>query len=177
MRKSTHLKSDPESAVWLKCIVPFMFLVGPVLIFGKNLLTWRVVFAVPPILLAVFLSSLATIEVANGRMRYRRFVTWRNLDQDEIQDSGKFSVLIGDVGYPQLNHYLVPWGKLYFVPDGGTFTGMFAPRDYGLIKSSSKAVVDPPPDDAHDSIRTRVPLNVQGLVGAMAGGTFSEACD
>jgi hypothetical protein len=117
MSKSTHLKSDPESAVWSKFIAPFMFLVGPFLIFGKNLLTWRVVFAVPPIVLAVFLSSLATIEVANGWMRYRSFVTWRNLDHDEIQDSGKSSVLIGDSGYLQLSHYHVPWGKLYFVPD------------------------------------------------------------
>jgi hypothetical protein len=140
---------------------------------GKNLLTWRVVFTLPPILLAVFLSSLATIEAANGRMRYRRFVTWRNLDQDEIQRSGKSSVLIGDIGYLQLSHYLVPWGKLYFVLDRGTFMRIFVPRDYGLIKSSSKAVVDPGPDDAHDAIRTRVPLNVQGLVCALAGGIFS----
>jgi hypothetical protein len=94
MSKSIPLKSDPESAVWF--IAPFVLLVGPILIFGKN-----------------FLRSLATIEAANGRTRYRRFVAWRKLDRDEIRHRGKSSVLIGDMGYLRLSHYLAPWGKLY----------------------------------------------------------------
>lgn len=107
MSKSARIKSDTESAVWLRVVAPFMFLVDPILIRQESPNVARG-FCASSDSTGCFLSSLATIEVADGRMRYRRFVTCRNLDQEEIRDSGKSSVLIGDIGYLQLNHYLAP---------------------------------------------------------------------
>ena len=76
---------------------------------------WKVVFMVPPILMALFHLSLAVVQFGPNGLRFRRFLNWKTVDQSEIVSVGLTWPYF--IGFVRLNRFLFPWGRLYFVLD------------------------------------------------------------
>lgn len=75
----------------------------------------RLLVICPALVAAFFFLSVADLKVADGVLRYRRFLKWMPIESGEVRSSGV--AWPGVIGYIRLHRYLVPWGKLYFVLD------------------------------------------------------------
>ena len=126
----SNIYSDREAAIWLKFIVPLMLFVDGIGIFGKYVLTWRIVFIFPSVFAALFLSSLAVVQLRDGTLRYKRFFKWTVINRGEVVGSGV--TLLGAIGY--VRHHVSPWGKLFFVLDRNLSPNPFRVREYALLR-------------------------------------------
>jgi hypothetical protein len=109
------LRSHPSLVFTLKYWAPIV-LFGGTFVFWNNQFRWaQLVFLIPLIVGLLFHASLAVVQIPDGNIRYRRLLNWKNLSYDEIVECG---VSWGaGIGYIRLKHFLLPWGKLYFVLD------------------------------------------------------------
>lgn len=124
------LRSHPSSVFVLKYYAPII-LFGGTFVFWSGGFRWaQLIFLIPLLAGVLFHGSLAVLQVPDGRIRYRRMFSWRRLPYDEIVDSG-VAWGIG-IGYLRLNHFLFPWGKLYFVLDQNE--KLFGRGEYQLLR-------------------------------------------
>jgi hypothetical protein len=93
---------------------------------------WRDLLAVPLLILSFFHASLAEIEVQDGSFRYRRFLKWKAICCEEISSSG--AVWKPFIGYVRVNHFLWPWGRLYFVLDPNLESNPFRSGNYPVLR-------------------------------------------
>jgi hypothetical protein len=109
----TGLRSDRWKVFLFKIWAPLLLgsgLVGLVLgsRFPGNLL-----FVVPLALALLFYLTLAQVEIHGRKVLYRRVFGWVRVDLREIQASGQAWVF----GYIQLDRFVLPWRRVYFVRD------------------------------------------------------------
>ena len=70
----------------------------------------NVALAVPFVVLAIFLASVAQVDLQGDHLRYRRLVRWRIIPYSEIRDCYEMAPL----GVLKTTSYLGLWGRLYF---------------------------------------------------------------
>ena len=77
---------------------------------------------------AAFFCSVAQLEVShNGKIRYRRYFDWKEIDRRDLVGCGDAWMF----GYLRLKTPVIPWGRLYFVLDASQ--KIFTP-DHKLLK-------------------------------------------
>ena len=109
------LRSYPSSVFVLKYYAPIILFGGTFVFWSVGFRWAQLIFVIPLLGGALFHASLAVVQVPDGRIRYRRLFSWKQLPYDEIADCG-VAWGIG-IGYLRLRHFLFPWGRLYFVLD------------------------------------------------------------
>lgn len=117
---------------FIKYWVSLLWLVGCVGLFGNKLRDWRLVWVVPFVLVALFLHSLAVVQIKNWILRYRRFVKWTTITRSEVISCGL--VWPPFVGYIRLNHFVLPCGRIYFVLDYNPYENPFRRPDFDLLR-------------------------------------------
>lgn len=168
--EETALQSCRRSIVIIKYFGSILWFAACALLFEDKILTWRVVFALPFVLVAIFHLSLAVVQLRGKTLRYRRFLKWRTIDQDEIVAAG--AVWPPFIGYMRLNDFLLPWGRLYFVLDCNMNPNPFKPGDYALLRFLiNKGVAQgrgrPPSTGTTEDRLLKLKLVTVGLAGAM----------
>ena len=121
LRRNPHREGSvqPSNSVWLiKYWMPFILFASTfgILTDGFHSLSHvkvRFLGELPFILLGVFFLSTAELRRKEKSWEYRRFVTWSRIPSNEIL--GITRSVFGGLGYVRLNHFVAPWGKLYFV--------------------------------------------------------------
>jgi hypothetical protein len=102
-------------AAELKYYVPMLLVAFSIGMFYGEFTSRRLLVIFPALVAAFFLLSLATLEVADGVLRYRRFRKWMPIEASEVRGSGV--LWPGVIGYIRLSRYVSPWRRLYFVLD------------------------------------------------------------
>lgn len=74
---------------------------------------WQVLWVIPVACLIFFYITSAQIHAEDGLVRYRRFFNWRQIPTEQVIAIG-YSLFPG-LGQIRLDHYLLPWGHLYYV--------------------------------------------------------------
>src|SRR5690349_17536899 len=107
--------SDLERLFIIKFLFPFVVVLGMTLVLrGAH----HVVELVLPIALwTAFNLSVAQIKAGDQGVRYRRFLKWKGIPYREIREC-KVSWAPA-MGYMNIGRFVPPWGKIYFVLDGG----------------------------------------------------------
>jgi hypothetical protein len=122
------LRSHKGMAINMKYYVPTILAAFAVAMLYGGFTSRRLLVICPALVAALFFLSLANLEVADGVLRYRRFLRWVPIEASEVRGSGV--AWPGVIGYIRLHRYVVPWGKLYFVLDerrpGGTNSTLLA---------------------------------------------------
>ena len=129
MHSSTTLRSHPTNILLARLLLPLILLV-PTIGFGVG--TWRFLFALPLIIAALFGMSIATLEAHDGVLRYRRFLKWTTIRDDEIVATGVLWHPF--IGYLRLTRPVFPWGRLYFALDENLDSNPFRRGDYALLR-------------------------------------------
>lgn len=121
-----------QSTVFLtKIWGPLILLGACFVVFGRDLLSWRFLLAVPLILAACFAESLAVVRLKDGILSYRRIIKWTKIAENEIVTARtEWPPFIGSLS---LTKYVFPWGKLYFVLDGNSEPNPLRPGKYPLV--------------------------------------------
>ena len=100
--------------------------------FGIQWRSWRLLFDLPFAVAGFFHLSLAVVEVKDGALGYRRFLRWTALDRAEVVSCGL--IWPPFIGYIKLNHFVPPWGRLYFVLDRNAASNPFRRGEYPLVR-------------------------------------------
>jgi hypothetical protein len=113
------LRSYRWNVVIAKYCAAVLWFFGTLLLFGKELLTWRLLLALPFFLTAVFHITLAVVELRDAGLFYKRSRNWVRIRREEMISVGSLRSPLWSpfIGYVRLNHFLFPWGMLYFVLD------------------------------------------------------------
>ena len=119
---------------------------------------------IPFCLAALFGFSLASVEVRNGVIRYRRLLKWRLIKQEEI--NGVNVIWPPVLASLKLGRFVFPWGNLYFVLDGDP--DPFHGGGYQIPDVLRKTT---PPPDANMESRYSLKLFI-----AAAGGILAFGC-
>ena len=90
----------------------FLFFSEPIRPFGVVLIS-------PFALMGIFYLTVTEVKFTDGILKYRRFLRWREIPLEEIKEC-RVS-WIPSVGCIRLNHFIPPWGKIYFVHPGAFF--------------------------------------------------------
>ena len=113
------MRSYRWNIVIAKYCAAVLWFFGTLLLFGEALLTWRLLLALPFFLTAVFHITLAVVELRDAGLFYKRFRNWACIRREEMISAGSLRSPLWSsfIGYVRLNHFLFPWGMLYFVLD------------------------------------------------------------
>src|SRR5690349_21635782 len=114
------LSSHKGMATNLKYYAPLLFVTFSIGMLYGGFTSRRLLVIFPALIAAFFFLSLANLELRGRVLRYRRFLKWTTLEVDEIRSSG--AAWPGVIGYVRLHHYVIPWGRLYFVLDDRRLT-------------------------------------------------------
>jgi hypothetical protein len=100
-------------------------------VFGRDVLTWRLVLSLPFLIAAFFGISLARLDLRGSDLYYARLFKWKKIPDDEII-GGKveWPPVIGSV---RLKRFMFPWGRLYFVLDQNLKMNPLHRGDYALL--------------------------------------------
>jgi hypothetical protein len=109
------IRSHKGMTTNLKYYVPMILVAFSVGMLYGGFTSRRLLVICPALVAAFFFLSLATLELADGGLRYRRFLKWTTIEASEVRGSGV--AWPGVVGYIRLNRYVSPWRNLYFVLD------------------------------------------------------------
>ena len=109
------IRSHKGMVTNLKYYVPMILVAFSVGMFYGGFTSRRLLVICPALVAAFFFLSLATLELADGVLRYRRFLKWTTIEASEVRGSGV--AWPGVIGYIRLNRYVSPWRNLYFVLD------------------------------------------------------------
>jgi hypothetical protein len=127
-----ELRSSGASVLAIKYWVPLVCVGGALGVFGHDFPTLRFLPALPLLLLAAFLASLAVVEEAGGVIRYRRLFKWRELRREDILSAKVvWQPFIGSI---QLRKPILPWGRLYFVLDKNTESNPFRRGEFRIVR-------------------------------------------
>ena len=112
--KST-LRSASGTVLVAKGWATILFGVAAVLL-SSGKFPRTLILAAPFALFACFSASLAIVEVnRDGRFRYKRYLRWKPIQKDKIRDARlEWPPFIASIRF---EHYVFPWGRLYFVLD------------------------------------------------------------
>jgi hypothetical protein len=127
----THLHSATAHVVFAKLGAALFWAGWVYILSSENRLSWRTGFALPFVALVAFHLSLAVITVQAGAVRYRRLFRWTHLDLAEVVSTGKMWPLL--IGYIELNRFVPPWGKLYFVLDEPVRPKLFGRQESAIV--------------------------------------------
>lgn len=142
--------------------------------FRGGVSSWRSLIAVPLFIAAWFGSSLAVLQIGDGRIRYKRLFKWIVLSREEIIDARVEAAPIA--GSLRLSRFLAPWGRLYFVLDEKSTIGASRKADYPILLYLSNLSTAGP--DGY--VRKGVPVTHgrlnKILLAALLGAVFSGLC-
>ena len=148
---------------------PLIFAVPALGIFIEHFATWLMLLGVPFLIAAVFEASVAILEVRDGTLRYKRFITWTTIRDDEIMAAG--ITLPAFIGYVRLNRFIFPWGRLYFALDADSNPNPFRPADHALLRHLRGEI-----SQEHDSVdkgySKGIGLLTMGAIGALTSATL-----
>jgi hypothetical protein len=126
------LRSRPANILLTKFWTPLLFAIPALGILVEDFPTWRVVFASPFFLAGLFQVSIAILELRGGVLRYKRFINWKTIHEDEIVAAG--ILWHPFIGYVRLNRYVFPWGRIYFALDKNTESNPFRRGEFPLVR-------------------------------------------
>ena len=107
----------------------------------QGIFTWSFLLACPFLFAGLFGATVATVEVRNGGLRYRRLFQWRTIRNEEIAEAGvAWGPVLGSI---RLNRYLFPWGRLYFALDANLKLNPFREGEYSLLNQIRHAMEEP----------------------------------
>jgi hypothetical protein len=131
-----ELASSKVNSFTIKYWGPVVCIAGALGVFGHDFPTLRFLPALPLLLAAFFLVSLAVVEVSNGVVRYRRLLKWREiLREDILRVRIIWPPFIGSI---KLKQFVFPWGRLYFVLDKNTEPIPFRRGEFPLVRFLNK---------------------------------------
>jgi len=137
------------------------------LIGGPHLLSARLFVIAAFLLFALFMLSLAVMEVRDGTIRYCRLFKWRTITKEEISEVRvEWEPFIASM---RLRKYLLPWGRLYFLLDANSNTNPFGKGKYPLIKYLSKTTLSEDQSVSIPDLPTDRFLKLRSLAAAAAG--------
>ncbi|MGO4883238.1 MAG: hypothetical protein ACLP59_20820 [Bryobacteraceae bacterium] len=124
---------------------------------------WGLLLGLPLAVAGFFQLSLATVEVRDGVLRYRRFVKWTIIPPADVVSCG---VLMEPItGYIKLRRSVPPWARLYFVLDRPHPYDIFRKPEHPLLSYiAGEPMPQSPPESTAAS--TRAPVQVRPLCGA-----------
>lgn len=169
--RSKVSSSHRSNGLMLRVGVPLM--VGGAFsgLYGDQLRTWRVVFALPFALCAAFFLSLAVVQLRDGKLRYRRLFRWMTINPAEIVASGR--VWPPFIGYIRLSRTVAPWGRLYFVLDPKLRSNPFRRGEYAILNYLEQCRGAMPQREAPSRGQNRRPVNHRFWVSAAVGFAVS----
>lgn len=139
-------------------------------VFGQNIYNWRFLFAAPLIVAALFGASIATLEVRNGLIRFRRFLRWTAITDEDIESAGVVWPPL--FGYLSLNRYVFPWGRIYFALDENLNSNPFRRGEYPLLRYLKDPTTAPKHGGTGLGKMSDRPMKfnllISGLTGALA---------
>jgi hypothetical protein len=130
------LRGHSSSVFVSKYYAPILLLVSTYIFWSDGFRWGQLVFYIPIFTAMLFLSTLAVLEIPDGRIRYRRLFGWTRIPYDEIVDCGVVWVF----GYLRLKRFVFPWGRLYFVLDQNQ--KLFGRGDYLLLRYIQERLPD-----------------------------------
>lgn len=126
-----ELASSTLNTITIKYWGPIVCIAGALGVFGRDFPTLRFLPAIPLLLIAFFLASLAVVEVKSGVLRYRFLFRWRELRSENL--IGAKLIWPPFIGSIQLKSPIFPWGRLYFVLDKNTESNLFRRGEFPII--------------------------------------------
>jgi hypothetical protein len=106
------------SPVVVRVWIPISLVVGVCLFFhGMPLVYWLL--GLPPLLIAVFISTLAEIQDEDQRIRVKTL--WKSMDVPKEQIVRTAQSFLEGIGVLQLQRFVLPWGKIFFIADWSKF--------------------------------------------------------
>jgi len=136
---SVVLRSRPTSILLTKFWTSLLFVIPALGILVEDFPTWRIVFASPFFLAGLFQVSIAILELRDGVLRYKRFLSWTTIHENEIVAAG--ILWHPFIGYIRLNRYVFPWGRLYFALDKNTESNPFRRGAFPLVRYLNRGEV------------------------------------
>lgn len=128
------LRSHSSSVFVSKYYGPIILLISTHIFWSHGFHWGQLIFLIPIFTAILFLSSLAVLEIPDGKLRYRRLFSWSRVPYDEIVDCGTVWIF----GYLRLRRFVFPWGRLYFVLDANE--KLFDRGEYPLLRYIQKHV-------------------------------------
>jgi hypothetical protein len=172
MNSDLALRSQRTNVFLAKFWGPTLCIVATIGIFSKDFLSWRILFASPLIIAALFGASLATLELRGGILRYRRLFRWTTISNSEITASGV--VWQPFIGFLSLDRFILPWGRIYFVLDQNTNLNPFRRGDYPILRYLKKEPVPSGTEPAEPiGVKDRS-LKLNLLIAGAVGAIFSS---
>lgn len=86
---------------------------GALIMIFRHSSIWQVLWVIPMAWLIIFYITAVQIRTERGLIRYRRFVSWKQVQGEQVESVG-YSLFPG-LGQIRLDHFLPPWGRLYYV--------------------------------------------------------------
>jgi len=129
-------RSQSANVFWAKFWLPLLFTIPGIGILVEDFPTWRILFALPFFIIALFHMSVAVLEVRDGDIRYKRLLTWERIQYCEIKSAGV--AWHHFIGYVRLNRFVFPWGRLFFALDADLNPNPFRPADYASLRCLRK---------------------------------------
>jgi hypothetical protein len=139
MNSRMQLRSNPTNVILAKVWLPVLCFGGALGVFGKDLLSWRFVFALPLLAAGLFGASTAILEVRNGVVRYKRLIKWTVIEGEDIAKAGV--AWFGFLGFISLRRFIFPWGRLHFALDANLDPNPFHRAHYPLLRYLRKEPV------------------------------------
>ncbi|SRR5713226_1239940 len=163
--KQPNLQSHFANTIQFKYLVGLLWICFAAWSFGRRPLGWGSLVLLPFVLISIFHLSLAVVQVRDGMLRYRRFLKWTGIQKEEVVSSGAFFMF----GYMRLNHYVFPWGKIYFVLDRNVNPNPFQKPDFPLLRylKGESALEQPSQVSAVKDRFRELKLLALGLAGAL----------
>lgn len=148
------MASSKVNTFTIKYWGPVVCIAGALGVFGHDFATLRFLPAIPLLLIAFFLASLAVIEVNDGVLRYRFLFRWRQLPSENL--IGAKVIWPPFIASIQLKTPVFPWGRLYFVLDRNTESNPFRQGEFPIINFINSG-------ESHIGSDTSTPNNVSRL--------------
>lgn len=105
-------QSDRTSVLFYKIWCSLLSMGAAATILGGEQTRRDVVLALPFLVAALFLVSLADVRIQNGTISYRRLLRWREIPKEQVKSA---RVVFPHLASLRLKRFLFPWGNLYFV--------------------------------------------------------------
>lgn len=136
-----------------------MFILGVYLFFRDTTPEYWLT-ALPLLLIAVFMSTLAEIKDQGHRVHVKR--VWRSIEVPKEDVAGFAPSLLEGVGVMRLRRFVFPWGRIYYVTDWSKFGVVSSAAEKG-----STGVAVKPHSSAHAVLESLVVAS-SGFLAARA---------
>jgi hypothetical protein len=170
----TVLHSRLTNAFLAKGWGPLLCILGASVVFSGNFLTRNLLLACPFLVGALFGVSVASVEVRDGVLRYRRLFRWREIPKEEIVDARvELPPVVGSI---RLKRLLFPWGRLYFALDANLSANPFREGKYPLLSyiCSQKKPILESQDSAKPYLSKKGATNLKLIGAAVAGASLAS---